>query len=383
MTITTDTTLLHDPRRQAALLYWQGFSVPQIAAMLQMKRPTVQSWKQRDGWDSVAPISRVEMSLEARLTQLIIKPQKTGGDFKEIDLLGRQIERLARVNNINTGEEIGTFCNKGGGPEEAAAFGPIFQFFKKGNDLKTLLFAPHEGKLFIWNITQSITQGSTIIDKVIPYTWRNENGGACYNEMYLQNNNILLARVDPFPINDADATLLFYQKRTLDTNKALKNYAIYKQTIKNREAPIIPEDFFASADAFKPDGTKIVQVMGHLPQLNILDFETGQVVGYRMEGGDDFSVFQGKKNIKNYYVEVQADDNYIYALYWGRDRWGMYEIPCVNTIHVFDWYGRLVQKLETDYDIDKMFLDTVRNRLYVTRPKSDDVYYLDLDEVFD
>ena len=54
-----------------------------------------------------------------------------------------------------------------------------------------------------------------------------------------------------------------------------------------------------------------------------------------------------------------------------------------NTIHVFDWYGRLVQKLETDYDIDKMFLDTVRNRLYVTRPKSDDVYYLDLDEVFD
>lgn len=55
MTITTDTTLLHDPRRQAALLYWQGFSVPQIAATLQMKRPTVQSWKQRDGWDSVAP----------------------------------------------------------------------------------------------------------------------------------------------------------------------------------------------------------------------------------------------------------------------------------------------------------------------------------------
>ncbi|WP_195352967.1 TolB-like 6-bladed beta-propeller domain-containing protein [Bacteroides cellulosilyticus] len=292
-------------------------------------------------------------------------------------------DRSYNIFNINTGEEIGTFCNKGGGPEEAAAFGPIFQFFKKGNDLKTLLFAPHEGKLFIWNITQSITQGSTIIDKVIPYTWRNENGGACYNEMYLQNNNILLARVDPFPINDADATLLFYQKRTLDTNKALKNYAIYKQTIKNREAPIIPEDFFASADAFKPDGTKIVQVMGHLPQLNILDFETGQVVGYRMEGGDDFSVFQGKKNIKNYYVEVQADDNYIYALYWGRDRWGMYEIPCVNTIHVFDWYGRLVQKLETDYDIDKMFLDTVRNRLYVTRPKSDDVYYLDLDEIFD
>ena len=111
--------------------------------------------------------------------------------------------------------------------------------------------------------------------------------------MYLQGDSILLARVDPFPLSDEESTLLFYQKRTVDTNKALRNYSIYKQTVKNEEAPIISEAFFASADAFKPDGTKAVQVMGHLPQLNILDFETGQVLGYRMEGGDDFSVFQG------------------------------------------------------------------------------------------
>lgn len=40
-------------------------------------------------------------------------------------------DRSYNIFNINTGEEIGTFCNKGGGPEEAAAFGPIFQFLKK------------------------------------------------------------------------------------------------------------------------------------------------------------------------------------------------------------------------------------------------------------
>lgn len=51
MTISTDLSLLHDPRRQARLLFWQGFSVPQIADTLQVKRPTVQSWKQRDGWE--------------------------------------------------------------------------------------------------------------------------------------------------------------------------------------------------------------------------------------------------------------------------------------------------------------------------------------------
>lgn len=98
MNTTPATTIISDPRRQAALLYWQGFSVRQIAETLSLKTPTVQSWKKRDAWEDIAPISRVEQSMEARLIQLIMKDIKEGKDFKEIDLLGRQIERLARVN---------------------------------------------------------------------------------------------------------------------------------------------------------------------------------------------------------------------------------------------------------------------------------------------
>ncbi len=106
MTITTDTTLLNDPRRQAALLYWQGFSVPQIAEMLQIKRPTVQSWKQRDGWDETAPLDRVGNTLEARLIQLYAKPELTAHDFKVADFLARQLERFARINRYGqTGNE--------------------------------------------------------------------------------------------------------------------------------------------------------------------------------------------------------------------------------------------------------------------------------------
>lgn len=106
MTITTDTTLLNDPRRQAALLYWQGFSVPQIADMLQTKRPTVQSWKQRDHWEDTAPLNRVESTLEARLIQLYAKPSLTPHDFKVADFLARQMERFARINRYGqTGNE--------------------------------------------------------------------------------------------------------------------------------------------------------------------------------------------------------------------------------------------------------------------------------------
>lgn len=86
-----------DPRRSARFLYWQGWRCTDIAICLGLPRTTVESWKSRDAWDSAPVIARVEASLEARMVQLVGKDPKTGGDFKEIDLLGRQIERLARV----------------------------------------------------------------------------------------------------------------------------------------------------------------------------------------------------------------------------------------------------------------------------------------------
>ena len=61
------------------------------------------SWKHREDWDNDPVVLRVQVSLEARFCQLIMKENKTGGDFKEIDLLGRQFERMARVQKFLDG----------------------------------------------------------------------------------------------------------------------------------------------------------------------------------------------------------------------------------------------------------------------------------------
>lgn len=97
-----------DQRRLAKFLYWQGWRISSVAEYLNLKRSTVESWKQRDGWEDAQPIERVEMSLEARMVQLIAKPVKIGSDYKEIDLLGQQIERLARVRRYEApgGNEV-------------------------------------------------------------------------------------------------------------------------------------------------------------------------------------------------------------------------------------------------------------------------------------
>lgn len=92
---------LVDARRHAKHLYFMGWQVVSIAAFLDQPRATVASWKARDKWDDAKPIDRIEGTLEVRLQQLILKPIKSGSDFKEIDLLGRQVVQMARVRRFN------------------------------------------------------------------------------------------------------------------------------------------------------------------------------------------------------------------------------------------------------------------------------------------
>ncbi|MCY1354526.1 Terminase-like family protein [compost metagenome] len=92
-----------DPRRHAKHLYWMGWRVTDIADFLGEKEKTLHSWKSRDEWDRASALERIEAATEARLVQLILKDPKTGADYKEIDLLHRQMERQARIKRYQDG----------------------------------------------------------------------------------------------------------------------------------------------------------------------------------------------------------------------------------------------------------------------------------------
>lgn len=86
-----------EARTAARSLYWRGWSVQQISDELGLKYSTVAAWKNRLGWDTAPNHTRAgEITIE-RYNTLIAKESKTGHDFKEIDLLGRQMERQARI----------------------------------------------------------------------------------------------------------------------------------------------------------------------------------------------------------------------------------------------------------------------------------------------
>ncbi|HEK1204550.1 terminase ATPase subunit family protein [Proteus mirabilis] len=96
-------TTTFDNRKKAMHLYFAGYRIARIAESLGEKASTIHSWKRRDNWDEISPTERAELTVEARYCNLILKESKEGKDFKEIDLLGRQLERMARIRKYQNG----------------------------------------------------------------------------------------------------------------------------------------------------------------------------------------------------------------------------------------------------------------------------------------
>ncbi|AIY42978.1 Phage terminase [Collimonas arenae] len=90
-------------RNVARGLYWQGWRISSIAKHLKQKRSTIASWKQRDLWHLSTAIDRMEVTLEARMVQLVNKEVKSGSDFKEIDLLTRSLVQMSRKRRYDGG----------------------------------------------------------------------------------------------------------------------------------------------------------------------------------------------------------------------------------------------------------------------------------------
>jgi uncharacterized protein YjcR len=86
-----------EAKRAARSLYWRGWSLQQIADELGLNGNTVASWKRRGKWDDASSHAKASDAIEARYATLIAKEDKSGKDFKEIDLLGRQMEKMARI----------------------------------------------------------------------------------------------------------------------------------------------------------------------------------------------------------------------------------------------------------------------------------------------
>ena len=80
-----------------------GMSVTEIAKQLQENRSTVESWKQRDGWEKADLFDDVTLGMKVRYLALTFMENKSNANYKEMDFIGRQFERWARIERYRAG----------------------------------------------------------------------------------------------------------------------------------------------------------------------------------------------------------------------------------------------------------------------------------------
>jgi hypothetical protein len=289
------------------------------------------------------------------------------------------------IFNLHSGRFIGNFCEKGNGPEEFVSVGDIFQLYEENNEIKTILVIPPLEKLAVWNITQSVNQQRTVYDTIVHFPIDKEHNYAPYLYAFRLNpQEVMVYLQGVFLTSSGDQALPpCYQKREIFTGKLIKNYDLYTGTVHNDNKIISTSSYYNSIDCIKPDGTKIVQGMSLLSQINILEIDSAKYSGYRMKGTPDFSVlYTDNKDVRHYYGRIQADNQYIYALYSGNLLPSSPQEPYqfAHHIHVFDWDGKFVRILDVNYPIRSMWLDTLNGVFYFIDAKTDDLYYCALTE---
>lgn len=118
----------------------------------------------------------------------------------------------------------------------------------------------------------------------------------------------------------------------------------------------------------------------YLQQINIIDLETGDVKGFRIKGTPGFSIFEKDINkVKTNYSSLEADNNYIYALYREVSA-HISDTTTTSQLHIFNWNGNLIRKYDLGQIVKLITLDPVNNILYGRNNATEKMYRYDLNK---
>ena len=92
-----------NPRQHGRILFAMGMTVSEIAKQLEENRATVESWKQRDIWEKADLFDDVMLGLKVRYMTLTFMENKSNANYKEMDFIGSQFERWARIERYRAG----------------------------------------------------------------------------------------------------------------------------------------------------------------------------------------------------------------------------------------------------------------------------------------
>lgn len=278
--------------------------------------------------------------------------------------------------NIKTGKYISNFFPIGRGAGEFLNVTPIVQKYNENDEIKALFTAINEEKAGVFNITQSIKQKKTICDTIFNLRWSDKYTRSFISIFRYDDSTVLVHKLpEKITLDDNRYLLPQYLMINYHTGNIERIYDLYNEPgVYNPEAKDLNEDFYLSYNLIHPDRTKIVMLMTMLPQINILDVETGTLKGITISGSPGFEDLKECDDFRQYYSFSDVDDKYIYGLYIDKSYTDFKATVNTCMINVFDWEGNFVYKLYVGNGLDQIQIDSKNRIMYGVSLATEEVF---------
>lgn len=264
------------------------------------------------------------------------------------------------VSNLKTGELLGSFMHRGQGPGEFPGVTPVMRLEFTGGNLTALTYEPFNHQVLDWNITQSLLTQSDSIKRIGYY--KDPNDAVNYWKIF---------RINPMQyVGYTHEELLdFSEDFLLPTYWILEGKEISPVkgiSIVNKDACTKDNILFLSSEwNIKPDNSKIVDVMKHFEQINIIDLKNDKISSYRVKGSPGENILESDLSAVDYqYLDVACNDSSIYALYAGDTKENITKNHGAFMIHKFNWNGEFEAKYKISEPVYRLWLDPSNNTLY-------------------
>lgn len=285
---------------------------------------------------------------------------------------------LLYTYNIDSGKFLGKLLRKGHGPTDFIEFFHTHQYATREEQIRLWGRNAYSDKIQLFNLSLSLEKNQEVFDSILFLDWR-EKTESPFGNVFILPGDIILAGIETQEINDLEYAPNKYHTYSSLNQELLKSFDIFNRPIINKEKKIPLQNYYASHDRIKPDGTKLVMAMEMMAQINILDIGLGKVKGFRIKDTPDFEYLtKDSKKFKIYNRDVAVDNEYIFVLYsdvflnYGEN----YPFE-TNKINVFDWNGNLLHQLILDNYTTQLAFDPVKKQLYIFDMK-DELYRYDL-----
>lgn len=274
------------------------------------------------------------------------------------------------VSNYRTGESTQSLCPFGRGPEDYLSVSPLSHISKD----KMAVVDAMKRTLSVIDIRASLESESTVVMR--------QCGLDCFGDCspvtstLLVNDSLVLlfnsaAAINPDKPNLALSGNPDYILFNVNSGEALREYKCFKgipYKASSFELAVRIKSLLYSYECLNHVSGKVFCAMLHIPQINILDVNTGDMVGFRLKGRPKLDM----DDPYAYFVSACTLGDKVYALYSGdrkRVRWDPDSAgPC--SLYEFSWDGSLCRKFLLPTDFTQCASDG--NRLYLSKITEED-----------